>query len=534
MSIKSRFLLYLAILPLLNILLINTSVLPFSLPDFGVGLLVSFTFALAARSVFTQPLSNKAMFVLCLLTTVAIFYSTKLYFYWDEWHALERFMKSGISAVFIAHNEHFLPVFFGLYYLESLVFGAWYEGYLLASYLIHAANAVLLRSVLTQLLPSVDRRVATALSFLWLISSLHSEVLHWAFTAAVSLGALAVLICLHYSISFLQSGEKKAGVLAAIFAALAPLCFGNGFAVLGYVFFVAVLLIALTPNPRIKICKRSAILLAAQLTLLALVAICYWYFRDGGGHNFQSEKLSHSFLELLQTVVVGWGLGATLRGLALYPDLSATISAAYLPDRLLHIAPAELIFSYFAIALLSIFALLLWGKRQLLGVFLLGNAIVITSYVLPALGRSQFGLSSGLYLRYTYIALVGLLIALTPILVHLWQLMSSRPMWRNAILSSCFVAYVFAHLLMTSRFEYFREQGQKNQVFVAALVQWQESLCEVGSSINKSYEGKKTPLSGKFPAMPPTITPGRHPVEIYKVLLWLNPELLDFKCKKPQ
>lgn len=532
MQIKPRIFSYLVILPALNILAINASA---STPlESSVATLIAIIFAVAALTVFTQQLSNKTLFVVCLLTTAAIFYSPKLYFYWDEWHALERFMKGGFSAIFVAHNEHFLPVFFALYYLESLVFGGWYEGYLLFSYAIHAANAVLLRSVIAQLLPGIDRRLITALSFLWLISSLHSEVLHWAFTAAVSLGALAVLVCLRYSIAFLQNGETRNWVLAILFAALAPLCFGNGFAVLGYVFFVVLLLILQAPQPMKALFKRSAMLLSGQCASLFLVAICYWYFRDGGGHNFQSEKLSHSLLELLQTVIVGWGLGTTLRGLAFYPDLSATISAAYLPHRLLQLAPAELVFAYLGIALLSVFALLLLGKRQLLRVFLLGNALVAISYILPALGRSQFGLSSGLYLRYTYIALVGLIIAFAPLIAHFWQKLSVRPALRTAIFSTCFVGYVLAHNFMTSQFEYFREQGEKNQVFIVALIKWQESLCEVGSSINKSYEGKKTPLAGKFPEMPSTITPGRHPVEIYKVLLWLNPQLLDFKCKNPQ
>lgn len=443
-------------------------------------------------------------------------------------------MKGGLSAIFVAHNEHFLPVFFFLYYLESLIFGSWYEGYLLLSYLIHAANAVLIRSLVIQLLPNIDRKFATALSFLWLVSSLHSEVLHWAFTAAVSLGALAVLICLHYSISFLLIGSKRAAVAAIVFAAIAPLCFGNGFAVLGYVFFVAVFLVLQAASPRVGLCKRSVWLLFGQSMSLALVGISYWYFREGGGHNFQAEKLSHSSLELLQTVVVGWGLGTTLRGLALYPDLSATIEASFLPNRLLQMIPGELLLAYVALALLGIWGLLLLGRRQYLAVYLLGNTIVILSYILPALGRSQFGLSSGLYLRYTYIALVGLVIVVAPLLMQIWQLMTLRPGLRNAIFSLCFVGYVVIHSFITIHFEYFREQGFKNQQFITQLVKWQESLCEVGASIGKSYEGNKTPLSGKYPVMPPTVTPGKQPVEIYKVLRWLNPELLDLKCKKTQ
>jgi hypothetical protein len=187
-----------------------------------------FLLALGLSAVVINPLffrlSSLSFFMLLLFISFFVHFRSQCYFYWDEWHLLKRFSSSGFQGVVYSHNEHFLPLFFAFYFLEAKLLKGCYAAYLTISLLFHAVNALLLSLSLEELLSKKpgSRAASRILGVLFLISSLHTETLQWAFEQSLIISQFLFFAALLSGIGFVRTGNKMCFVLALLSALSSP------------------------------------------------------------------------------------------------------------------------------------------------------------------------------------------------------------------------------------------------------------------------------------------------------------------------
>ena len=506
----------------------------------------SFLIVLAAALVVTTYLLTRCtrqLFVwFCFFFLVALCVHLRFdpYLYFDEWHVLERFSKMGPHGIIYTHNEHFLPLFFGIYYLEAALFGDWYCGFLLVSIALHAVNAVLLSTLLTRLISSADRTSDDAArmsagfaTLLFLVNGLHSEAMQWAFEQCILLAQVVTLCALHWGTSFVErrNGHYFGKILICI--VLAPLLFGNGYNLLIQLAALLVFHSVFVHGDRIPDAFRQPFMTRA-LPLLACGALVslipgYLYLShpEGAGHAATEARPFAFPLAVGNYAFVGSQLGSILRGLGLYPALDADAAPGLLqalapygiPQRLY----PERAFAYagFLISLCCCCWNFFFTRSQKsIRLWLLAQALVVAAIILPAFGRYHLGPQQALSLRYHYGAMTGvcllLLLVIHPIIATSSK--SIRLIGKPIVLSLLSVL-IALHLRLSLGFDYFIRQGIVDRRFVQQFPDWRSKI----SDPNKSFDGQDTPLFGQAPTFPHTITPGRLPNDLYPVLTWLNP-----------
>lgn len=85
---------------------------------------------------------EKQRYLYFFLASLLVHFRHDVYFYFDEWTLLNVFQQQNIFSY--RHNEHYLPIFFWFFKLETKLFGLNYWLYLLVSNLIHAFNALMI------------------------------------------------------------------------------------------------------------------------------------------------------------------------------------------------------------------------------------------------------------------------------------------------------------------------------------------------------------------------------------------------------
>ena len=472
-------------------------------------------------------LSSPSLLVLFFAAAFLVHFRGTAFFHWDEWHVFERYQQLGPRGAIYRHNEHFLPLFFGFYYLEGLLFGDAYRLYLLVTLALHALNALLLERVLHKLLsklagidPLDASFTAKLLSLLFVVSAIHSETLHWAFEQSLLLSHILVLLAMLLSVHFVETLNRRS-LAAGIACALgAPLLFGNGFALPLQALLFAGCCIVLTQktSERTNALRRLVVFTACAAAGIALSALLYSLNKDGAGRSIGEADLFGSIHGIASYLFAGSQVGAVLRGLSLYPALqlgSADALAGMLSSQAQIAWPAgisPLLLCAGAGALLSTALLAAAYRRrgaQGAAFWALGQALILAALVLPALGRWQLGANQSLALRYHYSTLAGLAVMLLPIL----------PLTGKKLLGACLTLWISCQLLLGASFETYSSAGSRNRDFAAQLQDWRMKCSSVGA---KNYEAQGTSLAGLQPTYPPTVTPGRHPNQIYVVLHWLN------------
>ncbi len=516
-----------------------------SLPNAVAPIYIQSFFAICAGislgKLVLKPTAREAAGSKHYLTLFAIFFVLALlshlrldpFFYWDEWHVIERFQKQGLPGVIYTHNEHFLPVFFSFYYLEILLLKDHYLRYLVVSLFLHALNTLLLYRLLCTL-SSPERessKIPLAISLIYMLSSLHCEVLEWSFVQCVLLAETATLIALNGTLDFLKKGKKTALAVTLISLALAPFLFGNGFSavfqVLLLVFLVGIWSDKSQFMPRLK----SALLLSALVAVVFVgTFLIYTSQKSGSAPKIEAAGVAANFQAILAYMFVGGEYGTVLRGLGLFPSLENAAAEYWLSPRLRAILNPEIFFALIGAVLSATILLvsLLLGddKRRSFRLWLLGQLIILSVFSLPAIGRWQFGIAQSLSLRYQCAAITGLCIMLLPFFEGLINFSKNRfGESRGFVIVQLFLCYYIAvHLVLGVRFNYFTEKGVTNRLFIAQLKDWNSLLREESGGKPVAYEGTGTKLAGKYPRLPDTVTPGRHPDEIYLTLHRLNPE----------
>jgi hypothetical protein len=458
-----------------------------------------------------------------------VHFRSSAYFFWDEWHVFGRFQELGFPGVVYTHNEHFLPLFFAWYFVQAKLFADCYSLFLLVSLLIHALNAVLLVRILSELGESLPgcRPLSLLLGFLFLISALHGESLHWAFEQSLLLNQTAMLLGYLCLLRFVKSGSLSGlgGCACAVVAA--PLLFGNGFVLSAHLLLLCLAVGCSRGRHWQEIFKKKLLpLLAVCLFSAAIAAFLYLTHRQSAGHGIESAEQAGPFAHLREIAVylfVGSEFGAVLRGVGFYPYLGpeelSSIFGAW-PQAV--VSPETLLAGFGLLS--SLF--FLWfstrvaeHRRTSLCLWLLGQGIILSCMLLPSLGRWQLGAQQSLSLRYHYPTLVGVAIMLLPVLSRLWRAEeqgSKRGRCSTAVLFFLLAGYLALQLHVGGTFTYFSSRGFENRLYVEKLADWQYRLLAADQGQGAAL------LPGAEPAMPNTVAPGRSAAQIYAVLHWLD------------
>lgn len=470
---------------------------------------------------------HPSFFTVLLAVVIGVHLRTPLFYFWDEWHVLERFLERGAAGAIYTHNEHFLPLYFFYYFLQSTVFGDAYLLLILSGLLLHSVNCWLLARFLARLsglAGAGSSRGAKVLALLYALSPLHGEVLQWAFEQSVLLAQLVSLLGFHAVLSYCESRRMRFLFGIAIAALSAPLFFGNTFNFLPQCLLLACALVASGSASLRSSARRVLAVGVSALIGVACAAGLYLLNTDGAGHGVKDADLGHNPLESALYAIVGGELGTVLRGLGLFPSLEASAPALLLGEG------GEL--QGAALGFLASLALLAlsWGKhgaRKALAFWLLGQGMILSAFALPALGRWHLGLAQSLSLRYQYGALVGLAVMVLPLFgqaAHASPASFAVPnRWRSFLGTLLLSAHLGAALAMGYLFRYFTDQAVPNEIFVDELRAWSEVMANAPGGW-ENYEARGTTYVGLQPLMPLTLTPGRHPSEIYRVLNYLNGE----------
>ncbi|MCB0322480.1 MAG: hypothetical protein KDD69_02870, partial [Bdellovibrionales bacterium] len=504
----------------------------------GVTIILGLTLTvLLARYGAEMPLAAYGLLLFVLIAGVHL--RENVFFYWDEWHVLQRYLEMGVRGTLYTHNEHFLPLFFLTYFIESRLFGDAYQSYLWVSFSIHCFNALLVTKLLERFGDNGThtRTAARLLGAAFAVSALHAEALHWAFEQSLLAAETATLLCLLAALRAVRDGRRRAFAGGAIACGVAPFFFGNGFSVPLQAAVIALFGGVVAADPaaeRLLRARRALSYLACCAAALALPALLYSVFREGAGHGISQADPFGNMAALIDYLTVGIGLGTVLRGIGIFPALEPNAASAA-ASLLAEAVPA---FSFVAANpafRFSLLGLMIAGILLLVGAALdrrsaaarewsAGLLLCLSTLLLPALGRWSFGVEQSLSLRYHYAALPGLCLMVLPALRGILALPASRVgKTIRAVVMLLFGLHLAAQLEVGARFDYFTSQGEVHHAFVSRLTEWNTRRRQNGAPI-PGYEMSGTPWEGLQPPYPQTLTPGRHPDDIARVLHWLHPE----------
>ena len=148
--------------------------------------------------------------------------------------------------------------------------------------------------------------------------------------------------------------------------------------------------------------------------------------------------------------------------------------------------------------------------------WLLGQGIIVSSLVLPALGRWENGAIHSLFPRYHYVSLLGLAIMALPCAKAALE-QPQKNLWTKVLAPGYLVSYLFVQFAFGHEFTYFVDVGSRNRAYFAEMAQWQTGRRET-----------------EPPLPTDTLPPGHTAQEFYRLANWLNADRypLDSEKKK--
>ncbi len=482
------------------------------------------------------------------LLVFAIHLRLDAFFYWDEWHVLQRFWDHGWHSLAIAHNEHFIPLFFGMYFTEIYLFRDSYVAYLAVSLLLHALNAYLLARLLSRFAPSSRQTESAArlCGVMFAMSSICSEPTQWAFMQSILAGSACSLICLISGWDFVQRGSVRHAIICCAALVLTPLFFGGG---LIAIIQLGLLLLVLEPavlaeggrrdvGAAFIVKDRKKHLLIIALVVWAFIATVYLINQDGAGHGLNRKNL-HTMLEypedIFSFLIVGTQLGTLLGGAGIFPVVDAQPPIPILPESFWYIKSSPMLLLSLVLGGLLVGVFLLWILVKLIGgisrretlLLIVGQLLMFSALVLPAVGRGYLGPSQALSMRYIYLALPWFFVFVLPFVERLVRSLQQDGSWLHPMRAISFLliaAYFGAHLFHLARYDYFTENGFRNKHYIAKVSEWFDLLATDAQITPGDFTAKGAQFSGLQPVFPPKLAPDATPGQIYRLLHWLNPE----------
>jgi len=139
------------------------------------------------------PTRQLLLYVATFTAVVWVQKPSRFSFFGDSWDVLYLYLIDP-RVILQPHNEHFIPIFKFLYFIQYKVFGAHHLGYMLVLYALHAFAAVLIYRIATQMQLSETAAIAAALIFAF--DSAAWEVTGWSFEQQFALGVVFSLATL--------------------------------------------------------------------------------------------------------------------------------------------------------------------------------------------------------------------------------------------------------------------------------------------------------------------------------------------------
>jgi uncharacterized membrane protein len=290
-------------------------------------------------------------------------------------------------------------------------------------------------------------------------------------------------------------------------------------------------------------------MLAGSSVVSALAFVAYRSNKRGVGHTLEPSSLFDNLYEVFAYSFTGAEFGTFLRGTGLFP--SNALSAAetlypriYPPWLTLWMRP-EVCFASIGFIISIVLFALYWAFRKDIRraplLWLVGTLTMFSAFVLPGLGRWQFGLKQALSLRYQHFALFGLVLLLIPLVLIMLQGLYDRHKSHPKIvqrlgylLKWCLVIHFSIQFYLGSSPTHAVRAGIENRAFIDKLVDWRSYLdsAQTGKGLDYSYRGHRTELFNSYPDMPKVLTPGRKPDDIYRTLHSIDEK--DYPLETPQ
>jgi hypothetical protein len=460
-------------------------------PKIGILLVLLLAFAILFWSIQTLPLIKNKLQLLPWLVIISfgLYFRFDLFFYWDEWQALMKLYLCSPSIFLQPHNEHVIPLFFVIYFLESIVFGDNYLLYTSVSLIFGILNTLLIISLFERIFSkeNVSKSGIYLIGILYLTNSISTEIYHWAFLQSVLIAHTLTLINIIAAWDYIIL-RKKASICCFVLSALASPFFFAG-ALITPVLAILVSMLVFAGKNNNKQDLFTGFLIISLIAILIMLIAGLLYISSTGGINRDSINLTN----IAEHLLVGSQLGVFFGGLGGFIFLNTNLLSSFSPVFLASIIG-------FLLFITVGWSLLKEPKTRVgnLFVIIISYSIVITTLLLPTLGRHHFGLSYALELRFLYPALFGVFLLLLPL---------TKVKMNPYVLGLILYIYLSSHILQISKFDFYTNNGLLNKQFVLKLTE-----------IHKA-QGKHS-----FPPVPFGLTPDRSRDEIYLLLNILNPD----------
>ena len=441
-------------------------------------------------------------FLILFIFSFGLQFRPGAYFFWDEWHVMMRFIDHGFGVAFLTHSEHFIPLFMLLYFAELKIFGGNHFLFLIVSVALLSTNALLLSSLLTRISKYSEKFTPPANATLLLVvfyvtSGLHSETMHWAFTQCILLSLGFILLSLIFTLDFLETGKRSLLALSSASCFVAPLFFANGLATC--IFIGLFLLFVVSFHKwiifRTRYQQRS-LQLICSITLILIISLgIYMIPKPEMGHKLTDAKVIGSEAEVAKYVFVGSQHGTILRSTGIYPSIYPLVkntSNEFFKSPVPEINNAYL-GSIISITLLLIYILNRNNRQKNWRIWMLGQGIIIASFLLPAAGRWHFGIGQSLSPRYQTIALIGLIVLFLPAANYMFSTAKNKLTSKAASIATCSIIF-FLQLAYSIQVNPFSKDGLMNRSYIERLQSWKKE-----NDITKA-----TPQL----ALPPRLSPG--------------------------
>lgn len=474
----------------------------------------------------SQAISSYVVYVVFLLLSLLLHFRLQSYFYFDTWHVLERFRELGPRGVIYSHNEHFLPLFFALFYSEAILFKGSYELFLLVSHLLHALNALLVFLILKRVLAHKNAHstfLSLGLSALFLVNANHAEALHWAFIQSVISAHTCIFFGLYSALKYLDSRGSIDFYLSMISLGLSPFFFANAFISPGLLILI---LAAMYVSGRQLDLSNVKALVYGSMTVIAITALCYICY----DRMTEAQEVNvHAGLQaanIIRYVVSGVLIGTCLRGIGLFPsldlegvrDVSASLPRA-LEEYARTFSSLEAFYWLLSALVLLVICLIICGlptedRKKYFSLALIGLLWCTVYFILPAIGRAQFGPGQALAPRYHYGSLFGLLLILSGAFAFLSQ--------KRALLPIVLAILFSLHLFLAGQYTRYTSIGLQNRDYIAKLKDWRKTIEEPAPNQDFRFDAKGSVHQGQQPRWVNSLTTGVNSEIIYDILRWLE------------
>lgn len=495
---------------------------------------------------FTAVCSNRSRVTLLtslLFLSVSVLLRLDGFFYWDEWHAIERFLHQGWQTLAAAHNEHFIPLFFGLYFSELMLFRDSYLSFLLVSLLLHGLNAYLVARLLSRFAsPSASASAARLCGVMFALSSISAEVTQWAFMQSVLAGTACSLGALIAGWDYVQRGRARKAVYCCAGLFAGPLFFGGS---LIAVFQLLILLVILEPAVLSDGGRRdvgSSYVVGDRKKRLLIIAFVTWAFigsvylanqRQGALPGAGADLLANSPQSVFTFLIAGAELGGVLGGAGIFPLPEMQPPTPILPPSLAYLKADPALFGSVLLGALCAGVFVLWLLVKLIGgvsrretlLLIVGQLLMFSALLLPALGRAQLGPSQALSMRYVYLALPWFFVFALPFIERIVQGVLQPQTIFSPVRPLCFMliaGYFASHLLSLARYEYFTDHALRNRRYVAKLAEWYRLTPSDSHVVPGDFTARGAEFAGLYPAFPPRLAPDFSPEQVYEIVCRLN------------